>query len=171
MLLNIFVLVCEVLFYSLFIYFAKKEGRLWRYILGIILVILIIGFLGSQTFLVYSIQGLLFLFVLKYIVRINTKVFDLVLISLSFIIKAFIEIICVLILMNFVNTIFVYIILSLIKVGTIYFLRNKIEYIYNKLFKKWNSNNFYIRYGSSIIIMIYFIVFIVFILSKIITVL
>lgn len=42
-LLNAIVLIFEVLYYSMFMYFSKKEGKFWKYIVSFTIITLIIG--------------------------------------------------------------------------------------------------------------------------------
>ena len=53
MLFNIIVLFYEVLYYSLFMKFARKEGKLWRYIVLYALISLLFSVIGTKAFYSY----------------------------------------------------------------------------------------------------------------------
>lgn len=160
MILNIIVLILEVLYYSLFLKFAKNENNLWRYILGFIIVSIIGVFIKTNYLISYVLLIILIVSVLKFIARIKIKNFDILVIVIMLLIKILIEGISVIIFYNLLNmnTFIVTLIFMTIKLLFVILLRKRINKVYNVLNKKWNNNDFNIRYIFSIFILIYTII-------------
>lgn len=161
LLLNIIVLAMEVLYYSLFMKFAKKEGKLYRYILLFILFSIITLFLNKSFIINYLLICLFILYGIKYIVRIKTTLFDMLIIIIMFLYKLILEFILTislyLIFKNIYNIYVGAIIVSIIKIISLFLIKNKMNIFYYKINKLWNNNNFYIRYITSILILFYII--------------
>lgn len=160
MIFNIVILAMEVLYYSLFMKFAKRKGKFWKYILGFIIVTIIGTIINTNNLISYLILNILIILSLKYIVRIKIVSYDLFTIFLMLFTKIIIEYVVVLIFYNLLKLpIFIVLILiSLLKLLIIVLFKNKI-YLINKYFnRKWNNNNFYIRYIFTILMFIYVIV-------------
>jgi len=169
--LNIVVLIFEILYYSLFVKFAKKEGKFYKYLIVFTVSTLIIGFINIENLSAYLIFIITSITLLKYIFKIKTKVYDVVVIAIMLLIKLFIELVIVIIFSNLIESYLIYILFSLIKIIFVYLSKNYLNKIYNKLSIKWNNNNFYIRYGFSLVIIIYVMVAIISLIAKIYSVL
>lgn len=157
-LLNIIVLIFEVLYYSLFMKFARKEGKFWRYILLFIICTLFILIFNSNNLLTYLGFVLITLFGLKYICKMETSLYDMLVIIIMLFTKIIIETPLFMVFSFIPNRYMISIVTSIIKILIIYLLRNKLEKYYNKLKIMWDNNNFYIRYIFSIFMFIYCII-------------
>lgn len=166
LLLNVVVLVFEVLYYALFMKFARKEGKFWRYLLLFVIntaITLIFGFSNLLSYLIFIIVTYV---LLKYLVRVKVSLYDMLIIFSMMIIKLFIEAPLSLSINLFIKDIYVVSsIVGFIKVLILYIMRNKINLFYNKFKILWNNNNFYIRYIFSTFMFIYVIVSCVFIIK------
>ena len=74
-LMNIIVLIFEVLYYSMFMYYAKKDGKFWKYILLFSLITILILILGSNNLISYIFFVLIALMGLKYFIKITSSIF------------------------------------------------------------------------------------------------
>lgn len=151
-LLNILVLVFEILYYSIFMYYAKGEGKFKRYLLLFSLITIINIFIESSNFYYHLLLILLIYLGIKILINKKTKLYDIFLIYLMFIFKIILEIIFSYPIYNVINDIY----LSALIVGNIKFLivlinKRKIKIIFKKLNKIWYKNNFYIRYVLGIL--------------------
>ena len=160
LILNIIVLIFEILYYSLFMKYARREGKFWKYLILFILFSIITIFVDKRFFINYVLIFLFILYGIKYIVNLKITLYDLLFIIIMFISKLIIETpmsICAYIL--FKNIYISAIIVSFIKISTLFIINKKfkISIIYSKLQKLWNNNNFYIRYVFSILMFIYVI--------------
>lgn len=160
MVLHIIVLLFEVLYYSMFMKFARKEGKFWRYLLLFSLITIVgLFILIKQDLFSYLILILMMLFGLKYIVKLKTSLYDMLLIVIMLMLKLVIEFIVYIIFFQILNfghfeTTMIF---DIIKILTITLFSSKI-YNYNKKLKKlWDSNNFYIRYIFSCLTYVYVI--------------
>lgn len=159
MIAHILVLIFEILYYSLFMKFARKEGKFWKYLLLFSLATILIIFIQNQNFLTYLIFILFVLFGLKYIVKLKVSLYDMLLIVIMLLFKLFIEFIFYIILFQLlkVNHFVTTIIFDFTKILFLLLINKKL-YIYNQKFKKlWDNNNFYIRYIFSCLTYIYVI--------------
>lgn len=161
MFLNIIVLIFEILYYSLFMKFARKEGKFWRYVLLFTICTLFILICNSNNLLTYLGFVLIALFGLKYICNTKTSLYDMLFILLMLFVKIIIETPLFIIFSFIPNRYMISILTSVIKILIIYLLRNKIEKTYNKLKIMWDNNNFYVRYIFSIFAFIYCIITII----------
>ena len=169
-LLNILVLVFEILYYSMFMYYAKGEGKFKRYLLLFSLITIIMIFTGTNSLYSYLIFVLTTLYGLKYIVKVKTSLYDMLVILIILFIKFVIEIIFYYLLLMFSKNIFLNAtIYGVIKTFIIFILGNNniIKFNYRRLNKLWNNNNFYIRYIFSCLGFIYVILTCVYILNMI----
>lgn len=159
MILNIIVLILEVMYYSLFLKYAKNEGKLWKYILSFIIVSIIGLFIKTNYLVSYLILVILIVLALKYIVRLKVKLYDILFIFLMLIFKTIIEAILTISTYYIIKNMFVAtLISSFMKIGVILLLRNKLTIWYKLIKKHWNKNNFYIRYIFTILMFLYLIV-------------
>lgn len=159
LLMNIIVLAMEVLYYSLFMKFAKGEGKLWRYLLSFSLVSTILLFIGTNHIYSYLLSMIIMLYGIKYIGRIKIKIYDLLFIFLMLVFKIFVETITIIPIYYIILNMFVAtLITGFLKISVIILLRNKINTFYKVVENKWHNNNFYIRYIFDILMFIYVIV-------------
>lgn len=160
MVLHIIVLIFEVLYYSMFMKFARKEGKFWRYLLLFSLITIVLIFTGTGNLYVYLIFVLLSLYGLKYIVKTKISLFDILPIIIMLAIKIVIELLSMFIFYKFLylNQVITTFIFEIIKILTILLSKNYLNLYYNKLKTTWDKNNFYIRYFFSIFAIIYVII-------------
>lgn len=159
MLLNIIVLLLEVLYYSLFMKFARKEGKLWRYIISFILISIIGLFIKTNYLMSYIILIILIVTGLKSIVRIKISLYDIFFIFIMLIVKTLLE--TVLLVPSYYilkNMFLATLIAGIFKTSVIMVLRNKIGKYYTSIKDKWNKNNFYIRYIFTTLMFLYIII-------------
>lgn len=157
--LNVIVLIMEVLYYSLFMKFARKEGKLWRYLLSFGIITFILSIIGTNHMYSYLFFGIMVLLCIKYIIKLKLQSFHMFIIIEMLLFKIIVEAIIVLILYNLMKMPIwiVLIFLSLIKLLLIILFKNKIYFINKYFYGKWINNNFYIRYIFTIFIFIYII--------------
>ena len=145
-LLNILVLVFEILYYSMFMYYAKGEGKFKRYLLLFSLITIIMMFTGTNSLYSYLIFVLTTLYGLKCIVK--TSLYDMFIIYLMLFLKLLIELIISYIIYFLIidNIVMITLMFTIIKITIIFILKKKLQLFYNYFKHKWNKNNFYIRY-------------------------
>ena len=162
-LLNVVVLVFEVLYYALFMKFARKECKFWRYLLLFVLATILIMFLGTNTLISYLIFVLFVLYGLKYIIRTKVSLYEMCLITIMLLSKLIIEIIIMVVFYNLFkfNHLATTLIFSSMKVLLVFLFKKELNLLNNKLKKLWDNNNFYMRYLFSIVFYIYVIVSII----------
>ena len=160
MVLHIIVLLFEVLYYSMFMKFARKEGKFWRYLLLFSLITIVgLFILVKQDFFSYLILILMMLYGLKYIVQLKTSLYDMLLIVIMLLVKLIIEFVIFipcyefLKLSQFTSTM----IFDFIKIFLLIFSKNKLYIVNTKLKKLWDNNNFYIRYIFTCLTYVYVI--------------
>lgn len=90
-LLNAIILIFEVLYYSLFMYFSKKEGKFWKYLINFLLITIIGLFIGTNNLLSYLLLVLLMFLGLKYIVNVKMSLYDMLIIVIMLFSKIFLE--------------------------------------------------------------------------------
>lgn len=157
---NIIVLLFEVLYYALFMKFARKEGNLWRYLLLFIINSFVISLCSNIQLPIYLLFIFITLFGFKYIVKTKTSLYDVIFILVMLLLKIVIEFS----LYTFFNGILSFSIISatlifeIAKIIILFSLKNKLHKIYSKLKYKWDNNNFYIRYLFSTILYSYVII-------------
>lgn len=162
--LYIIVLIAEVLYYSMFMKFARKQGKFWKYIITFIINTILVFIFNSMNILSYLVFIMFTLFALKYIIKIKTSLFDMLVIFAMMLLKVLIETPTYMIFGNMFNIYVIGLIYSLIKIGLMLLLRNKLNILYKKLKKKWDNNNFYIRYIFTILMFAYSIISCIFII-------
>lgn len=162
MILNIIVLFFEILYYSMFMYYSKKEGNYWRYFLLFSLISFIGIIIGNSTIYSYLILVLMILYGIKFIVKVKTSLYDMLIIIIMLFIKIILEAIFAFsIYYTIKNRILLTFAIIMVKTIFILIFRNKFNKIYNFLKIKWDNNNFYIRYIFSCFSFIYLIITIV----------
>lgn len=166
-LLNALVLIFEILYYSLFMKFCKRQNKLKNYIFCFAIITLIGLFIKTDYFISYPILIFLILYGLKYIAKIKVTLYDMLVIFIMLLFKFIIEIPSSLIIYKLCNNIYISsAIVGLIKTCIILILNNKIGIFYNKFYKMWKNNNFYIRYIFSIMMFTYIITTFAYIVVK-----
>lgn len=155
-LLSMLVLTLEILYYSLFIKFARKESKFSKCLI-LFSIITIIGFLiGTNNLPSYLILILMMLFGMKYIINIKVTLYDMLIIVLMIILGILIQFPCYMILVKFIDDLYVMMtIYQLIKIIIVLLLKNRIASMYKKLYRKWSNNDFYIRYIFSVFMFLY----------------
>ena len=162
--LNAIILIFEVIYYSLFMYYSKREGKLWKYIISFTIITLIIGFIGTNNAYTYLIFMILILLSFKYFIKCKPRLYDVLVMVIMMIIKVIIELCWYLPLHNIMTIYEIGLFYSIVKYDLVILNRDNLNKAYNKLYKLWNNNNFYIRYIFSILMFIYCIVSCVFII-------
>ena len=161
-LMNIIVLIFEVLYYSMFMYYTKKEGKFWKYILLFSLISIVLMFVGTKNLYSYLVFVVLSLFGLKYIIKAKASLYDMLIIIIMIFFKIFVEA-----SIFFINNLFIknyllfMIMIVLIKFILVCILRKRLNTFYIKLKNKWDKNNFYIRYIFICLTYIYIIITII----------
>lgn len=163
LMMNIIVLIFEVLYYALFMKFARKDGKVWKYIILFILITIVLMFIGTTNLYAYLVFVLLSLYGLKYIVKIKTSLYDMLPIIIMLFLKIIIELSSMIIFYNFlgINQFITTLLFENLKILLIIINRKNIFNYNIKLNKIWNQNNFYIRYFFSIFTIIYVIMTII----------
>lgn len=164
--LNIIILVFEILYYSLFMKFVRKEGKLWRYILMFSIITIAGVFIGTGNTISYLFLIFTMLLCLKYIVRIKTTLYDCFIIVIMILFGVLIQLPCYIILNKLIDDLYVMMtIYQIIKLCVLVIVRNKLYNILYLFKSKWVSNDFYIRYIFSILLFLYVITSCIFIIT------
>ena len=164
--LNAIVLIFEILYYSLFMKFARKDGKLWRYLLLFSLINIFFFFVSTSKLYSYLFLILLMLYGLKYIVKLKVNLYEMMTLTIMLLTKLVIEFIFMIIsykILKF-NPFISTLIFSSAKIILIIIFRNKINFYNYKLKNLWNNNNFYVRYFFTTGIYLYVILSIISIL-------
>lgn len=158
-LLNAIILIFEVLYYSLFMYFSKKEGKFWKYLINFLLITIIGLFIGTNNLLSYLLLVLLMFLGLKYIVNVKMSLYDMLIIVIMLFFKMFIEFIIYfpLSIIGDMDYILSTIIFETFKNLFLIVIASELNGFYKGLKKVWDQNNFYIRYIFSCCVYIYII--------------
>lgn len=156
--LNIIIIISEVLYYSIFMMYAKKEGKLTKYFLLFSLISLIFCFISHNNLESYLALAIMMLLGIKYIVKVKTSLYDLLLILIMLFLKILIETPLYMLYTPILSKYVTALIVSATKIPAIILLENKLNKMNKFLHNKWENNNFYIRYIFSILVFIYCIV-------------
>lgn len=163
-LMRILVIIFEILYYSLFMKFSRKEGEFWKYILLFAFVSIVLFFTSSFNIYSYIIFMAITIVGLKKISK--TSLYDMFVIFAMLLIKLLIEMIFAFTLPLIISNINVCkILLGIVKVLILILVKNKMNFIYLKLKKLWDNNNFYIRYLFTVFMFLYVISACVFIIN------
>lgn len=157
--INIILFVLEVLYYSLFMKYTKKEGKLYKYLILFTLCSLIVGMINSKNLLAYLFFILGSYVGLKYVVKTKTSLYDMLVLVVMLLLKVIVELPLFLILYNVIhiNHYLVVFIVGLVKLLLVFMFKSMMNNWYNKMKEKWNNDNFNIRYGFTILIYLYVI--------------
>lgn len=159
--INIIVLIFEILYYSMFMKFARKEGKFWKYLLLFTLVTISGLFIPTNTLLSYLYLILAILFGLKYIIKLKTSLYDMFFILIMIFFKLIIEYVLVFSTFFFFGKIISTIFMMICKIAVLFIVRKQIKITYNRLKRLWYKNNFYIRYIFSCLMYVYVIITII----------
>lgn len=157
---NIIVLIFEVLFYSLFMKYSRKDGKLRDYILLFTICSIIVALINGKYFPTYLIFILATYIGLKYIVRTKPNLYDVLVIVVMLLLNVVIELPIYLIfykLFHF-NHIVVTLLFELVKLVVVLFGKDGFNDLYLENKKIWDNNNFNIRYGFTIMLYIYVVI-------------
>lgn len=169
MLMNIIVLIFEVLYYSLFMKFTKREGSFIKYCILFILVTILGCVLNTRDITNYFILLIFIVLGIKYIVKAKTTMFDFLIVLIMLVFNIIIEAVIYILLFKWirVNYIITTLTFEAIKIGLCLILKDKLNIMNEKLKNLWNNNNFYIRYLFTVLIYIYVIITCILIIKKI----
>ena len=157
-LMNIIVLIFEVLYYSMFMYYAKKEGKFWRYILLFSLITIIGLFIGTNYLLSFLLLVIMMIYGLKYIVKEKISLYDMLIIFFMLLLNFLIPMPIYYFTSIFTKNVFILtIVYQIIKFLIVFALKYKLNKFYNFFHNLWNNNNFYIRYIFTIFMFIFVI--------------
>lgn len=156
--LNVIVLFLEILYYSLFMKYARRDGKITRYILTFVINTLVVMISDANNLPTYFIFVLTSLLLMKYLIKVKTSLFDILIILVMLFLKVVIETPTYLLFIGVSNKYIVAVIAGIIKIIIIRLFSNIITKYIKKLKIKWDNNNFYIRYIFSILIFAYCIV-------------
>ena len=157
--LNIMGIILETFYFTLFMKFAKNDGKLNRYFISFLLISILGLFLGNNNLFSYLILILLMLYSIKFIVKVETTLFDMLIIFCMLLFKILIELLFAFLIYIFTeNPYIIANLLGLFKIAFLLPIRNKLHKIYMKLEKQWNENKFGIRYIFSVLMFIYVII-------------
>lgn len=145
--LNAILLLVDIIFYSIFLYSCRKDGKISKYIvLGIIVTVLAL-IVGTNSLLSYLLLVMTFLLGLKYIVKVKTSLYDMFIIIVMLFTKVSLE------LLHFVifyvvmeNYSVVYILMIILKLLFLVVTKNNLYLFYERMKKLWLNNVFKIRY-------------------------
>lgn len=167
MVMHIIVLIFEILYYSMFMKFTKKEGKFWKYLLLFTLITLVGLLIGTSNLYSYLILILMILYGIKYIVKVEISLYDMLVIFVMLVLKLIIETPFYIILSFFTKNNFILTFPSSVaKILLTFLFKNKIRISYKKFRKMWNNNNFYIRYIFTTFMFLFVIFSCVFLIIK-----
>lgn len=160
MFMNIIVLLLEILYYSLFMIFTRREGKTYKYFLAFALVTTIGMFINMRALISYFVLIVLIILALKYIVRIKLSLFDTFIIMLMLFISLAVEFLLYILMYKIIgiNHFAVTMTFQVVKVGIVLLYRNSLQTMYITLKQMWDNNNFYVRYIFSILVYFYVII-------------
>ena len=159
LMMNIIVLILEVLYYALFMKFARKEGKFSRYVLLFTIITIILYVIGTNHVYSHFLLILMIVYGMKYVVKTKISLYDMLIAIIMLMISTLIQLPIYVIFFNvlgashFLTTL----IFEVIKILFILILNTNMNIYYRKMKKLWDNNNFYIRYIFSCSVFIYVI--------------
>lgn len=156
--ISVIVIVFEILYYSLFMKSVKRDGKLYKYLITFSVLTIIGMFLDLSKAINYLLLIIVILLLMKYVGKIRTYLFDIFPIIVMLFVKIFIEGITSMILFNGNNKIFVTLIFTFLKFIFLCISFKFSNKIYMKLKETWYNNNFFIRYITSVLLIVYTII-------------
>ena len=164
-LLNILGLIFEILFYSLFMKFTRKEGNFFKYLFAFTTITVIGLIIGTQSLISCLLLIAMILLGIKYIVKIKTTFYDLFFIFLMMLFKLILEAIIVFFISIIIKDPYVMAItLGIVKILFILLFREYLNKIYEYIKIFWYQNKFFIRYIFDILMFAYVILSCVFLI-------
>ena len=162
----ILVLISEILYYSMFMYSCRKEGKFYKYLICFSLITIMGLFIGTNHLVSYLALILLMLYGMKYIVGIKITLYDALIIFIMLFVKVAIETPVYMIGQGKYDIYELGIISSVCKLimFDFGFIRKFLNMMYIKLKVIWYKNNFCIRYIFSVGAFAYCIVSCIFII-------
>lgn len=157
LILNVIVLIFEVLYYSLFMYYSKNEGKLSRYILLFSLITTIGIFIGTDNLYSYILLIIMILLGIKYIIKCKLIFFDFFIIFAMLLFNFLLQLIPFIFISLFTNNIIIKTLFLIIIKGIFIIKSNILKGIFKNIKIKWDKNFFFIRYAF-IVIMFLFII-------------
>lgn len=160
---NIIVLIFEILYYSMFMYYSKQEGKFWKYIMSFLITTIIVGFVGTKGLYSYIVFIVCVMTLLKK--NANLKFLDIFTIIFMILLGVLIQLPLYL-LGNILHLIILFtFIYEILKVILVYVFRKQLRKIYLDYVEKWNNNNFYIRYIATILMYLYIIITVILLIN------
>ena len=74
---NIIVLIFEILYYSMFMYYSKQEGKFWKYVILFTLITIFFGFVGTNNLLSFNFLVLFIILGERYFLKVNNSFYDI----------------------------------------------------------------------------------------------
>lgn len=157
---SIIVNILEILYYSIFYKITKKEGSMIKYVGIFILGLIPTLILTNKSFIAYFLSVFLILGVNKHLNNNHTRICDLYIILVMMFIKIVLEGIVCIPFLGIVGLPICTIIFDFLKVLFLFiaYKTNILNKIYVKTVKLWDNNNFYVRYFTTIGIIVYLII-------------
>lgn len=158
------ILTFEILYYSCFVYYSKQKGSFIKYSIMFTCITLIGIIINTDTVYSYLALVTMIMIGLKYYIRTKVSLFDVLMVFIMLLIKFILELPIYIIFFNTFGIFITGIIYGIFKMLFIFLFRYKLGITYNKLYKLWINNNFYIRYIFTTFMFVYVIVSCIFIL-------
>ena len=153
------VLSLEILFYTMFMKASKREGNIIGYIFTFLIGTIEMSIMNSNRLIAYLLFFLVVLLGMKFLARTKVLNYDILVLFIMCLSKLAVEFLTLVPLYMITGNSFLATCVSgVIKLVLVIAFSKQLNIIYNKLLDKWNKNNFYIRYFTSTIIMLYVIV-------------
>lgn len=156
--INALIIILEAIYYGLFMNFSKGDKGKLRYIILFIFVGIIGMFLNLNNIINYVLLIFLIIFGMKYFIKVNTYVYDIFAILAMMFFKILIEGIIYNMLISKLNLIITTLIFEVVKILFVFIISKYLNRVYVKGLKIWKNNNFYIRYITSVLLIIYSII-------------
>jgi len=161
---NMTIFLLEILYYSFFLRFARNKNDFIKVFIMYLISNIGLYFIGFESFYAYTLY-LVEIVLLARLFKMKLVLYDTLVILVSLMFKLLMEIPFFIILGTKVDLFIWVFIIGIFKNIVVILLRNKLSKLYIKGKKKWDNNNFYIRYAYSIILYSYIIASIVYLIS------
>lgn len=149
--LNAIVLIFEILYYSLFMYYSKNEGKLSKYVLLFSLITAILFFTENSSLYSYLFFIVSTFLGMKYIVNCKVKFFDLFIIFSMLLFNFLLQLFPFIFIKLFTKDIIIKTLFLILIKGIFIFKSNILRSIFNNMKVKWDKNFFFIRYTFVVI--------------------
>ena len=155
---RIIVILLEVLYYSSFMKMAKKDGKYWRYLLLFSMIQAFFFFVTTDFIYSYLLLILMITFGMKYLVKVETSLYDMLFVFVMMICKLIIELAFAFPISHILHDILVSkVVLGMTKTILVILIGGYINKAYRKLKICWEENKFFIRYIFTIFMFVYVI--------------